>query len=66
MPLFWLERAKNRVDKIFADYRRDGFGATTVVAWSGMGVSVQLAWDGYRPQALGAAMKALGFKSNDT
>ncbi|MBV7486546.1 DNA ligase D [Bordetella sp. BOR01] len=86
---------KNRVGKIFADYLRNGFGATTVAAWSararpGMGVSVPLAWDelgrldssdhwtvanihtrldvgnapwdDYKPQAIGAAMKALGFK----
>lgn len=90
---------KNRVGKIFADYLRNGFGATTVAAWSararpGMGVSVPLAWDelgdvpasdkwtvanihtrldvgdtpwdDYRPQALGAAMKAMGFKPDGT
>jgi len=40
----------NRVGKIFVDYLRNGFGATTPSAWKararpGMGTSVPVGWD---------------------
>ena len=52
LPMRFVAKSgpKNRVGKIFIDYLRNGFGATTVSAWSvrsrpGLGVSVPVAWD---------------------
>jgi len=52
LPMRFVAKSgpKNRVGRIFIDYLRNGFGATTVCAWSvrarpGLGVSVPVEWD---------------------
>lgn len=52
LPQLFVSKSgpKNRVGKIYPDYLRNGFGATTVAAWSararpGLGISVPIAWD---------------------
>lgn len=101
LPKIFVSKSgpRNRVGRIFIDYLRNGFGATTICAWSararrGLGVSVPIGWaevqkiesgaqwtvqnihtrldQGNAPwkdyagsaQAIGAAMKVLGFKPN--
>lgn len=52
LPMRFVAKSgpKNRIGKIFIDYLRNGFGATTVAAWSvrsrpGLGISVPVAWE---------------------
>ncbi len=51
LPALFVAKSgpKNRVGKVFIDYLRNGFGATTASAWSararpGLGISVPVAW----------------------
>lgn len=51
LPQLFVSKSgpKNRIGKIFIDYLRNGFGATTASAWSvrarpGLGISVPVAW----------------------
>ena len=66
----------NRVGKIFVDYLRNGFGATTAAAFSararpGLGVSMPLAWDDLSRVQSGAqwtiqdAREYLSFRKRD-
>ncbi|MDT4827025.1 Multifunctional non-homologous end joining protein LigD [compost metagenome] len=66
----------NRVGKLFADYLRNGVGATTVAAYSararpGMGVSMPVSWDDLAGLKSGAhwtiatAREHLSFQSED-
>jgi bifunctional non-homologous end joining protein LigD len=55
LPQLFVSKSgpKNRVGKVFIDYLRNGFGATTASAWSararpGLGVSVPVAWSELR------------------